>query len=180
MDHVFISYVRENSAAIDKLAAGLRSFGIRVWLDREHLAPGLRWKDAIRRAIRDGAFFIACFSSEYNEKSKSYMNEELTLAIEELRQRTAEQVWFIPALLNKCIVPDRNIGGGESLDSIQYVPLYDDWNEGLRRIASVIRPHTVPGRELRGKTQPGGFAAARKYDLIAIDFGYEILKRHGR
>ena len=118
----------------------LKASGIEVWLDREQIRPGYRWADAIREAISQGDFFIACFSKEYRERSKTYMNEELTLAIEELRQRSASQSWFIPVLLSDYQIPDRIIGAGETLRSIQWVNLYEDWDFGVKNIISVIQP----------------------------------------
>ena len=81
MQHVFISYIHENEEMVDKLCKALELHGIKVWLDRNDIKPGSRWKQAIREAIREGAFFIACFSKEYNKRDKTYMNEELTIAI---------------------------------------------------------------------------------------------------
>src|SRR3954471_16945127 len=82
--HVFISYVRGNSDVVDRLANELRNRGVTVWLDRNNIDPGARWRDAIKKAIQNGGFFIACFSKEYNERDRTYMNEELTIAIDEL------------------------------------------------------------------------------------------------
>lgn len=138
MPRVFISYVRENSRVIEQLANTLRDHNIEVWLDREQIKPGARWADAIRDAIADGDFFLACFSNEYNSRSKTYMNEELTLAIEELRQRPVDRAWFIPILLADCEIPRRTIGAGETLHSIQWLELYKDWNVGIQHLASVL------------------------------------------
>ena len=66
----------------------------------------------IRKAIREGAFFIACFSKEYHERDRTFMNEELTVAIEELRQRSDDHIWFIPVQLNECEIPNLDIGKG--------------------------------------------------------------------
>jgi hypothetical protein len=140
MPGVFISYVRENSDDVERLAQALRAYDINVWLDKNQIEPGQRWKEAIRRAISQGDFFIACFSVEYNSRSKTYMNEELTLAIEELRQRPSDRAWFIPVLLSKTDIPDRSIGAGETLRSIQWEPLYENWDQGIKRILSVIQP----------------------------------------
>src|SRR4051812_8885595 len=63
--HVFISYLRENRDTIDRLANELRNRGVTVWLDRNNIDPGARWRDAIRKAIQSGNFFLACFSKEY-------------------------------------------------------------------------------------------------------------------
>jgi hypothetical protein len=81
--HVFISYVRQNREVVDRLANELSKRGVIVWLDRNNISPGARWRDAIKKAIESGNFFIACFSKEYNERDKTYMNEELTIAIDE-------------------------------------------------------------------------------------------------
>ena len=66
MNKVFISYVRDNIKIVDRLCQELKSRGIQVWLDRNDIGPGSRWKQEIREAIHQGAFFIACFSREYN------------------------------------------------------------------------------------------------------------------
>ena len=140
MKKVFISYVSENIEIVDRLYQELKSHGIQVWLDRNDLSPGLRWKREIRRAIQQGAFFIACFSKEYNMRDRAYMNEELVIAIEELRQRPVDQAWFIPVKLNECDIPDLAIGPGETLRDLQYVNLYEDWDVNIQRICEIVQP----------------------------------------
>ena len=137
MASVFISYVQEDSDTVARLAESLSSFGTTVWLDRDRIKAGTRWKDTIRDGINQGAFFIACFSRAYLERSKTCMNEELTLAMEELRQRPADQDWFIPVVLDDCQVPR----------SIQVVPLFSDWADGMRRILAAIQPSSDARRE---------------------------------
>ena len=136
--HIFISYVREDDELVDRLASDLRRYGIEVWLDRERLLPGQRWRDSIRIAIRDGALFLACFSRAYEERSRSYMNEELALAIEELRLQPSERRWFVPVLLTPgANIPDIPIGGGETLRDLQWLDLASNWNAGLRTLVVV-------------------------------------------
>src|SRR5712692_3380826 len=95
--HVFISYVREDSAQVDQLQGALEAAGIPVWRDMADLWPGEDWRAKIRSAITDNAFvFIACFSKRSLARDSSYQNEELTLAIEQLRQRAPEHPWLIP------------------------------------------------------------------------------------
>ena len=142
MQHVFISYMHENTDIVDRLCEELTSRGIKVWLDRNDIKPGSRWKDAIREAIREGAFFIACFSKEYNKRDKTYMNQELTIAIDELRQRPTDRVWFIPVKLNRCKIPARKISEVETLNDLQHVKLYKDWDIGIQRIIEVIQPES--------------------------------------
>lgn len=137
--HVFVSYVREDSKPVEELCNALRQNGIRTWIDRNDILPGTRWKASIRSAINEGDYFIACFSSNYIRRTITYMNEELTLAIEILRQKPIERAWFIPVLLSECDVPDRDIGAGETLSDLQQVHLYEDWTRGLNQILSVIK-----------------------------------------
>lgn len=140
MPKVFISYVRDNEHEVKRLYDALTNQKVDCWLDRKDISPGDNWKDAIRRAIRDGSFFIACFSQDYHKRKRSYMNEELTLAIEEIRQRQTDQKWFIPVKLSECMIPDRDIGGGRSLRDLQWADLHVNWDSEICRILSVIKP----------------------------------------
>lgn len=135
--HIFVSYVREDAAHVQRLVAALEALGFSVWLDRARLAPGDRWRDAIRHAIRDGDLFIACFSHAYAQRDRTHMNEELTLAIEELRSRPTSRAWFIPVIVAGGDVPDRLISPGESLRDLQWVNLDENWDDGLARIAYI-------------------------------------------
>ena len=130
MPNVFISYVHENAALVDKLADELRAHGITVWLDRDKIMPGQFWQDAIRQAIREGDYFIACFSAEYDARPRTYMHTEIGLAIEILQQMPTNRIWFIPVLLSECEVPDRSIGGGQTLRDLHWESLYKDWARG--------------------------------------------------
>lgn len=138
--HAFASYVREDYETVARLASTLTTSGVKVWLDRNEIQPGSRWKRVIKRAIHDGSYFLACFSRHYTERTVSYMNEELTLAVELLRQKPTDRPWFIPILLDDCEVPEREIGAGETLRDIQYVALFDNWDDGIQRILNVIQP----------------------------------------
>lgn len=167
MPHVFISYVHENAEIVQRLCRILQSYGVTVWIDREQIKPGSRWTEAIQDAISEGSFYIACFSNAYKERSKSYMNEELTIAIEELRLRPTDHNWFIPVLLDETKVPNRRIGGGETLRSLQWVELFDNWDDGVRRILSVIAPHSAKVYELiRGLKEKSARARIRAADEL--------------
>ena len=139
MKEVFISYVSENADIVNRFRQELESRGIEVWLDRDAIDPGARWKRDIRQAIHQGTFFIACFSAEYSSREQTYMNEELTIAIEVLREFHADRIWFIPVKLNECEIPDTDIGRNETLRDLQSVALYEDWEREIQRIIKVIR-----------------------------------------
>ena len=163
MEKIFISYVRDNTSDVDRLCQDLKSFGIEVWRDRDDIYPGTFWEEAIRKAIQEGAFFIACFSKEYSDRAKIYMNKELTLAIDELCLRHTDQAWFIPVKLNECEIPDRPIGAGKTLRSLQVVALYEGWTKGVQRILKVVQPESLSGQEDSSSEELGEQLSNRVY-----------------
>ena len=138
--HVFISYAREDSHRVDELHRTLQAAGIPVWRDTADLWPGQDWSAEIRRAITDNALvFIACFSCASLARSKTYQNEELTLAIEQMRLRRPDEPWLIPVRFDDCEIPDRDIGGGRTLASIQRADLFGDRpDNGAARLVEAV------------------------------------------
>ena len=143
MKHVFISYCHENKADVDRLCQALGAHDIHIWIDRDNIGPGTPWKQAIQQAIQHGDFFIVCFSTEVNARSQTCMREELKVAIEELHRRPVDKAWFIPVKLDECEIPDIDIGGGETLQSLQYVDLHENWDAGIQRLLDTISVTSV-------------------------------------
>jgi serine/threonine protein kinase len=139
--HAFICYAREDSDDVDLLQQRLETAGIPIWRDTADLWPGEDWRANIRRAISDNALvFVACFSRQSVSRDRSYQNEELTLAIEQLRLRPPGIPWLIPVRLDDCDIPDREIGGGRTLASIQRADLFGNKSgEGVARLVGAIQ-----------------------------------------
>ena len=139
--HAFISYVREDSAHVDRLQRALEAAGVPVWRDTAELWPGEDWREKIRHAItHDALVFLACFSSKSLGRAKSYQNAELALAIDQLRLRLPGQPWLIPIRFDDCDVPELDIGGGRSLAWIQRADLFGDYFDyGLARLITVVQ-----------------------------------------
>jgi hypothetical protein len=132
----FVSYVRDDAPQVKRLRSDLERHEIDVWQDTDKIIPGKRWKNEIRNAIKSGDFFIACFSDNYATRARTYMREELLLAVEELRLRPTDRTWFIPVMLTPTEIPAIAVGAGETLRDFQWVSLYGDWDEG---ISSLVR-----------------------------------------
>jgi hypothetical protein len=135
MSHIFVSYVREDKELVDKLVADLERRGAQFWLDRKDIKPGHFWKDAIREAIEEGNFFLACFSKNLVTKERSVMNEELLLAVDEIKLRQWGAPFFIPVKLNACDITRIPLGAGRTLADLQWVELDQNWRDGIDRIA---------------------------------------------
>jgi TIR domain len=101
------------------------SAGIPVWRDITSVWAGQDWRVEVRRAINSDALaFIACFSHNSESRTVSYQNEELVLAIEQLRLRRPGAQWLIPVRLDECEIPDLDIGAGRTLRSIQRADVF--------------------------------------------------------
>lgn len=135
-NHVFISYITEDSDQIDELQAALEAADFIVWRDKDKLWPGDDWQAEIRNAIRGGTFvFLACFSSNLAKREKSYQFEELTLAAEEYRQRPPGASWLMTARLDECVIPEFDLGAGRTLGrSIHRADLF-----GSQKSAQIAR-----------------------------------------
>jgi hypothetical protein len=80
--------------------------GIPTWRDTSMLWPGQNWQAEIRRAITsDALVFLARFSLASGSHRTSYQNEELILAIEQLRRRPLDDSWLIPVRLGRVLHP---------------------------------------------------------------------------
>jgi hypothetical protein len=182
MTHTFISYVRENRKVVDRLCATLRNQGIQVWLDRSEISPGADWKAAIRQAIKNGDFFIACFSKQYMRRETTHMLVELGLAIEILLETKAERTWFIPVLLSKCEVPDLSIGGPRTLRNLHFTKLYGtSWSKGTQDIIRTILNSTSAkfGEPLASRAElerylryAAGVELARAQEYLATAYSF--------
>jgi hypothetical protein len=140
--HVFISYRHEDSASVDWLQDRLEAAGIRVWRDKANLWPGDDWRIAIRSAITGNALvFLACFSATSVARTPSWQNEELNLAVEQLRLRPQYEPWLIPIRFDDCDIPDIDLGGSRTLRSIQRSDLFGEHrdSEAAKLVEAVQR-----------------------------------------
>lgn len=86
----------------------------------------------------------------------SYQNEELTEAIEQFRLRRPEDPWLIPVRFDECEIPDRDIGAGRTLASLQRTDLF----------GPKTREETTVGA---GPAVAGGTVYAGSIDAVRAD-----------
>lgn len=150
MSEVFISYVREDERVVRHLANILEANGVKTWLDKNALESGVRWKIAIENAIRRGTFFLSVYSRAREAREKSYANEELVVAIEEIRKRPSTKTWFVPVQIDECEIDARSIGGGETILDFQKCDLRE-WVSGVSALLhtlGVLEPKIDPKQPL--------------------------------
>ena len=105
---------------------------------------------------------MACFSANSELRDRSFMREELTLAIEEMRLRPRDRAWFLPVKLTACDLPPLDLGGGEMLDDVHHISLYQDWDVGMKALLAALKPEDLGpveeaprGQPLKPMTRPG-------------------------
>ncbi len=171
MEHVFVSYVRDNEAEVRRLVDALRGAGVEVWFDRDSLQAGSRWQDAIARSIHDGAFYIACYSAEFAARAQTYMHEELALARAMLHEPVAAtRNWCLPVLVGGGSAAEAGLANDPDFGTLHSVDFHSDPLEALRHILAVVSPERSMGRCLN--VLPSASAVPLPGDaLLALDFG---------
>lgn len=148
--HVFISYSRKDSEAVQRVVKYLRGQGIKAWLDNESLVPGTPiWEHEIERAII-GAFAIVVILSP-DAKRSEWVLREITLA-DEYQKRV------FPVLARgdfKDSVPFR-------LVSRQFVDLRLNESSGLAALTTAVTSYLQDLERLEEERQTQEREAERK------------------
>ncbi len=134
---VFIAYVQEDAQAAERLYEELEIAGFAPWMDRRKLLAGQNWPRSIEAAIARSDYAVACFSRRSAAKRGGFQ-AEIRYALDCARRVPLDEIFLIPVRLDDCRVP-RSIRG-----EIQYLDLFPDWNEGVRRLVEVLRSHARP------------------------------------
>jgi hypothetical protein len=127
--HVFLIYAHSDKKAVRKLYRRLTRNRINAWLDDMELLPGQNWKHEIRQAILRSKVVIVCLSMQFN-KQGGFRHEEIKIALEKARLFPDNEIFIIPARLEKCDLP-------EPLHLWQCVDLFEP--DGFNKLLSVLK-----------------------------------------
>ena len=114
--NIFLIHAHSDRETVRKLYQRLVSDRLNVWFDAERLQPGQDWQNEIRNALLKCDVVIVCLSHNF-DKQKGYRHEELKLALEKANFLPDDEVFIIPARLEKCDMP-------ESLKHLHRVDLF--------------------------------------------------------
>lgn len=142
-EHVFLSYAREDFAQAARLYDDLSSMGVEVWFDKKDLTPGERWKSAISRAIRNSSYFLAVLFKASVDK-RGYVQRELKEALDVLAEVPEHQTFIIPVRVEECEPTN------PELRELQFLDLFPSYNEGLRKLKSILA-RCAPQSEVAAK-----------------------------
>ena len=108
---VFISYARDDLAAVRRLKAGLDAAGVASWFDMEQLEGGDDFDRKIRRNIARCGFFIPVISAATQRRHEGFFRREWSYANDRVRSMADAAVFVLPVCIDgtdagAALVPD--------------------------------------------------------------------------
>lgn len=128
---VFLSYAREDIEAARTLRKALEALSVDVWFDETSILPGQRWRREISKAFRESEFF-AILLSQNSVTKRGVVQREIREAIEVAKELPEDAIFLIPVRLED-VKPAEGV-----LSDVQWVDLFPDWAEGIRRISLAV------------------------------------------
>lgn len=132
---IFLSYAGEDREKVKDLYRQLSDAGYKPWMDKIDLIVGQEWEPAIKKAIREADFFVACLSKQSVNK-RGFVQKENKEALDIWKEKMNYDIYFIPVKLEECEVP-------EEMNRFHWVEVLDE--EFLIKFKKAIEK----GRELR-------------------------------
>ncbi len=122
---VFISYAREDLAAVERIKAGLDAAGIVTWFDIDRLEAGDDYDRKIQRNIARCSYFIPVVSATTERRLEGYFRREWSYALDRARNMADGALFILPVTIDAtngaaATVPDKfkavhftHVPGGE-------------------------------------------------------------------
>jgi TPR repeat protein len=153
MGHIFVSYSRQDQDLVDKIVRVLAKAGAKVWIDREGIAGGLKWRRQIVEAI-DAADAVLLALSPNAVKSDN-VRKELDLG-EEFKKT------IFPVEMERTPIP-KDLS--YQLVGLQRIDLVTDFNAGARLLLNALGLPTEssPQTEGIGEVQPTAATPESQY-----------------
>jgi hypothetical protein len=109
---VFISYAREDLAAVQRLKAGLDAAGVRTWFDLDRLEGGDDYDRKIQRNIARCSYFVPVVSATTERRLEGYFRREWSYAIDRSRNIAEGALFILPVSIDdtdpvRAHVPDK-------------------------------------------------------------------------
>jgi hypothetical protein len=109
---VFISYAREDLAAVRQIKAGLEAAGVTTWFDIDRLEGGDDYDRKIQRNIARCSYFIPVISANTERRLEGYFRREWSYAMDRVRNMADGALFILPVSIDAtnaagALVPDK-------------------------------------------------------------------------
>jgi hypothetical protein len=148
MGQIFISYSRKDKDFVDRLIQDLEKNSFDIWVDRESIVGGERWRAMIVDAIRSCDSFLIVLSPQ--SVASDNVAKELSLAEKNKRR-------IIPVVYQDCEIPSQM---DYQLAELQQVSVVGNYARGFRQLVRAMGARPVVPSIDSGMPNPQGFPAA--------------------
>ncbi|MEY2881620.1 MAG: hypothetical protein RLZZ15_4000 [Verrucomicrobiota bacterium] len=97
---VFLSYAREDAAAVLRIAETLRASSVEVWFDQNELVGGDAWDAKIRNQIATCALFVPVISAATQARREGYFRLEWRLAAQRSHMMSERTAFLLPVVID--------------------------------------------------------------------------------
>jgi hypothetical protein len=97
---VFISYAREDLAAVQQLKAGLDAAGIPAWFDLDRLESGDDFARRIRSNVARCGYFIPVISANTQRRIEGWFRREWNWAVDRTEGMVAGTRFILPVCID--------------------------------------------------------------------------------
>jgi hypothetical protein len=118
---VFISYAREDLAAVQQIKAGLDAAGITTWFDQERLEAGDDYDRKIRGNIARCSYFIPVVSATTQRRLEGYFRREWSYALDRARNMAEGALFVLPVSIDTTTAAEARVP--ESFRALHFTQL---------------------------------------------------------
>jgi hypothetical protein len=109
---IFISYARDDLAAVQRLKSALDAAGLVTWFDLDRLEGGDDYDHKIRSNIARCSYFLPVVSASTQRRHEAYFRREWSYAVDRTRNMAEGTVFILPVCVDdtpeaEALVPDR-------------------------------------------------------------------------
>ena len=97
---VFISYAREDLAAVQKIKAALDAAGVKTWFDMDRLEGGDDYDRKIQKNIARCSYFIPVISAATERRLEAYFRREWSYALDRTRNMADDAIFILPVCID--------------------------------------------------------------------------------
>jgi hypothetical protein len=97
---VFISYAREDLAAVQRLKAAFDAAGITTWFDMDRLEGGDDYDRKIQKNIARCSYFIPVVSANTDRRLEAYFRREWSYALDRTRNMADDAIFLLPVCID--------------------------------------------------------------------------------
>jgi len=124
---VFLSHSSKDRAFVERLAAVLKSHGVKYWYSAAHIAGATQWHDEIGRALQRSEWFLLILTP--NSVRSDWVKHELLYALNETRYKAR----IIPLLARSCKFSRLSW----TLKEFQFLDFREDFHQGCRKLSKI-------------------------------------------